>query len=158
MARFLAFDFGKRRIGVAVGQRITSTAEGIETVVNTDQGPDWKAIDRLIKGWKPKAIIVGLPLHMDGSPSDMSADAICFAKAIETRYAPTPVHTIDERLSTLEAREQLKEYKSPQYAYKKVDAYAAKIILETWFSTQPLPVKPSLPEEGSEGKSEEDVS
>lgn len=135
MERYLAFDFGTKRIGVAAGQKITCTAQGIETVQNTPRGPDWAAILRLVKEWSPKALIVGLPLNMDGSPSDMSDIATAFAEELERRTGIN-VYTIDERLTTRDAREQIKQNKPKKYAYEKVDTYAAKLILETWFSTQ----------------------
>lgn len=131
---FLAFDFGTQRIGVAVGQRITSTARALEELPNRAGQPDWEGIARLIETWKPSALIVGLPLRMDGGEQDMTHAANRFGRQLEGRYH-LPVHTADERLTTRAARDLLAErgHRQPDY----VDALAAKLILETWMNENP---------------------
>ena len=77
----LSFDFGFRRIGVAVGQTLTSTASPLETVSH-GQKPDWAAIDRLVKEWRPALLLVGLPLGAEGEETDMSKAARALSRRI----------------------------------------------------------------------------
>ncbi|MGB5740292.1 MAG: Holliday junction resolvase RuvX, partial [Woeseia sp.] len=102
----LAFDFGLRRIGVAVGQQVTGSASAVSTVANREAGPDWQHIDALIKDWRPQRLIVGLPMTKEGEPGTLvpAIEAFCTALA---RYK-LPIETIDERLSSSEASAQLK--------------------------------------------------
>ena len=100
--RLLGFDYGTRQIGVAVGQTLTGSAQPLLVLKARDGVPDWRQIAALIDEWKPDALVVGLPLNMDGTPSDMSARAEKFARRLEGRYRLT-VHCVDERLSTFEA-------------------------------------------------------
>ena len=123
----MAFDFGTKRIGVAIGQRITATASPAGIVRAKDGIPFWETIDKLVQKWKPSVFIVGLPLNMDGSASEMSKAATRFSKRLHGRYG-IRTQLVDERLSTFEA----KEFESP----KKIDAIAAKIILETWLNAE----------------------
>ncbi|MGI9335422.1 MAG: Holliday junction resolvase RuvX [Gammaproteobacteria bacterium] len=124
----LGFDHGERRIGVAVGQSITATATALG-VIDVDSGrPDWDAIAALIGDWQAEALIVGLPLNMDGTEQAASAGARRFAAALKRRFE-LPVHLHDERLSTREARERLhRQGEDPE----QDDAMAARIILEGW--------------------------
>jgi putative Holliday junction resolvase len=94
----LTFDFGLRRIGVAVGQTLTRTASALETVSH-GQKPDWAAIDRLVKEWKPALLLVGLPLGAEGEETEMSKSARRFGTALQKRYS-TAVQYMDERLSS----------------------------------------------------------
>jgi len=121
----MAFDFGTKRIGVAIGQRITATATPATTVAAKDGIPLWEMLDKLVQEWKPNVFIVGLPLNMDGSESKMSKAATRFSKRLHGRYG-IRTQLVDERLSTFEAR----EFEIPG----KVDAIAAKVILETWLN------------------------
>ena len=135
MKRYMAFDYGSKRIGVATGQRITSTAEPIAIVKVSAKGVHWQEIDKLIQTWRPAEIVVGLPLNMDGTHSEsITPLAEKFAEALKKAY-PYPVHMMDERLSTNEARLDLMGNESKTQG-DYVDAYAAKLILESWFSTQ----------------------
>jgi len=132
---YLAFDFGTRYIGVAVGQDVTRTARPLTTLKQVNKIPDWHGIRKLITEWSPKAIIVGIPIHEHGPNQWITAAAKVFAErlALETSCV---VHTIDERLSTVEARQALFEaggYRS--LAKEAIDAMAAKVILETWLQT-----------------------
>ncbi|MFT4711854.1 MAG: putative Holliday junction resolvase [Candidatus Azotimanducaceae bacterium] len=125
----MGFDYGTRKIGVATGQLITRTANPIAIVPAKDGIPNWADIEKLIKEWKPSQLVVGLPLNMDGSESEMSIRALKFARRLTGRFN-LPHHTIDERLSTREAREQ-------STTSGQIDDIAAKIILESWLSIQP---------------------
>lgn len=129
---YLAFDFGTRYIGVAVGQDVTQTARPLTTLKRQGKIIDWIAIKKLIKHWKPAAIIVGIPTHDAGPNQWITELAKTFAGqlAVETDCI---VHTVDERLSTVEARQALFDeggYRS--LAKEAIDAMAAKVILETW--------------------------
>ena len=126
----IAFDFGEKRIGTAVGQTVTRTATPLETVPVRREKPDWNAIDRLIGAWKPDALVVGLPLNMDGSEQRVTAQARRFANRLQGR-AGLPVHLADERLSTREAWTRLVESGSRRGG---PDPIAAQVILEGWFA------------------------
>jgi len=123
----LGFDFGKQRIGVAVGQSITGTATALCTITARQGKPDWDRISALIDQWQPAELVVGLPLHDDGSDSDISKDVRRFVKQLHGRYQ-RPVHTMNERLSTHAAREYMQESPGKQ----ELDAVAAMIILQNW--------------------------
>lgn len=135
----LAFDFGLRRIGAAVGQFTTRTATSLETISNGKQ-PDWAAIDRLVKDWKPTRFLLGLPLGADGEETDMSRAARRFAGLLQERYS-LPVSYQDERLSSYAAQERFIEMRAQGGLKKKhgrgLDAAAAQIFLENWLQTPP---------------------
>ena len=135
---FLGFDFGKRRIGVAVGQVVTATTSPLETVRANDGKPDWAAITRLIEDWRADALVVGLPLHMDGSDQEMTLAARRFANQLEGRYH-LPVFLADERLSSVGAEQILQEpvsgkRRNPRQQAAVLDQVAAQLILTTFFS------------------------
>jgi len=127
----LGFDFGTQRIGIAVGQSITGTATALCTINSSHGKPDWDRITDLIEHWRPDALVVGLPLHDDGSYSDISKAARKFAQQLEGRYR-LPVHSMDERLSSHAARQHMKRTAGKQ----EVDAVAAMIILQNWLEIQ----------------------
>ncbi|MCA1805057.1 MAG: Holliday junction resolvase RuvX [Xanthomonadaceae bacterium] len=124
----LGFDYGQRRIGVAVGQTITATATALATLAARDGQPDWAEVTALIEQWRPDALVVGLPLRLDGTESELSRAAQRFARRLEGRYK-RPVHLMDERLSSRTA-EQTRARGS---ARQGLDALAAQIILQDWF-------------------------
>jgi len=133
----LGFDFGLKRIGVAVGQEMTGTASALTTVAARDGKPDWDAISRLIHEWQPDAVVVGLPLNMDGSDHELSRRARRFGNQLHGRYN-LPAHFIDERLSSLEAEALLKGgLRQKAYRKEDIDKLAARVILETWLSAPP---------------------
>ena len=133
----LGFDFGLRRIGVAVGQATTHTASSLE-IVSNGQKPDWAAIDRLVAEWKPCLLLVGLPLGSEGDETAMSAAARSFGAALLKRYA-REVEFADERLSSRAARERVTALRAEGGMKKKnsgqLDAMAAQIILENWLQS-----------------------
>lgn len=137
LGTLLGFDFGFRRIGVAVGQTATCTASALVTVRHSDQ-PDWQAIGNLIREWKPAALVVGLPLDMEGMETEMSRAARQFAAEMGKRFEK-PICFIDERLTSVAAGEQFAEARSQGRARRKdarkLDAMAAKIILENWLQS-----------------------
>ena len=133
---FLGFDYGERRIGVAVGQSVTGTASPLSTVNVRDGEPDWDSIDGIVSTWKPDGLVVGEPLHMDGRPQTMTRRARRFRHALRSRFG-LPVHAADERLTTVEARAEL----AGRGAFRGAGAgrrhevdhpVAARIILESW--------------------------
>lgn len=133
MHTLLGFDFGKQRIGIAVGQGITGTATALRTVTSRNGKPDWEAISTLVDEWCPQALVVGLPLHADGSDSDMTTAARKFARQLEARYR-LPVHTMDERLSSHAARQLRQD--DGRSAKTGIDAVAAMIILQNWLESE----------------------
>lgn len=133
---YLAFDYGTKFIGVAVGQDVTRTAKPLTTLKQKGKTPDWQAIKKLVEEWSPAAIIVGIPTHETGPNQWITEKARAFAEhlAVETNVI---VHMIDERLSTVEARQALFEEGGYRSLEKEaVDAMAAKVILETWLQQQ----------------------
>ncbi|MES2204591.1 MAG: Holliday junction resolvase RuvX [Pseudomonadota bacterium] len=130
--QYLAFDFGTRYIGVAVGQDVTRTAQPLTTLKRQGRAIDWNAIKKLIAHWKPAAIIVGIPTHDAGPNQWITEAAHVFAEQL-AQETTCVVHKIDERLSTIEAREILFAAGGYRCLEKEaVDAMAAKVILETW--------------------------
>lgn len=130
----LGFDFGTKRIGVAVGQRVTHAARPLATL-NANQGvPQWELVTKLLKSWQPDGLIVGIPLNMDGTEQPITHLARGFAKQLHERYH-LPVYEVDERLSTRDARERLFA-KGGYKALKKaeIDSIAAQLILQTWLT------------------------
>ena len=133
----LAFDFGMRRIGIAVGQATTRTASALATVSNGKQ-PDWAAVDRLVREWQPQQLLVGLPLSLDGEETDMSKAARGFGNQLQERYA-LPVAFADERLTSRAAERRFAELRAAGGARRKnadqLDAISAQIILENWLQS-----------------------
>lgn len=128
----LGFDYGTRKIGVAVGQAVTGTATALETLHSVNQKPDWKRIEELIEEWRPQALVVGLPLDVDDSETDATKPALRFSRQLEGRFH-LKVYLADERYSSFEARDRLGHNAK---SMKKYDAVAAKLILETWLNEQ----------------------
>ncbi len=129
---YVGFDFGMRRIGVAVGQTATRTAQALETLNVRDGIPQWEQITRLISEWKPDALVVGIPVQMDGSEQTMTYAARRFANRLKERYH-LPVYHTDERLTSVEARSRIYEaggYKS--LTKRPIDGMAAAVLLEAW--------------------------
>lgn len=129
----LAFDFGTKRIGVAIGNTLTGTARPLSVLKADNGSPDWDKLAALVAEWKPVQLLVGLPLNMDGSESELSARARKFANRLGGRLS-LPVATVDERLSSFEARGELQRSNSRPGARPEVDALAATIILESWLA------------------------
>ena len=124
MATLLGLDFGLKHIGVAVGQTITCSARPVTTVGAKDGRPDWVAFDALIREWQPERLIVGLPLNMDDTLSDMAKRAQRFANRLNARYK-LPVEMRDERLTSQDARSRSDDTDLRH-------AIAAQLILEAW--------------------------
>lgn len=144
----LGFDYGRRRIGVAIAQELTGTAAPLATVATLANGkPDWPALEKLVLTWRPDALVVGIPLNMDGTAQGMSRAARRFANQLHERFR-LPVHTADERLSSVEAKSRLRSAAGrsaeDRAGYRdQVNMVAAQIILQTWLSDPRH--EPSLP-------------
>lgn len=134
----MGFDYGRRRIGVAMAQTLTGQARALTTLGAVAERPDWVAIERLIGEWEPTGLVVGLPLNADGSEHDVTRAARRFGNRLanDTRL---PVYWVDERLSSHAATERLQQRgrKPLQRHAKEVDAEAACVILETWLTDNP---------------------
>jgi len=132
----LAFDFGLRRIGVAVGQDVTASASPVGSIANGDAGVDHDEIRRLIAEWHPSRLIVGMPLHPDGSPSEMTETVDAFV--IELARYELPVETVDERFTSLEAERTLKNARRQgsrgRITKADIDVAAAVCIAERYLA------------------------
>lgn len=129
---FLGFDYGKRHTGVAVGSRQSGAAQPLALLTARGGEPDWRAIDRLMAEWQPEAVIVGLPLDMDGSENAMTRAARAFGEALKARYN-VPVYWVDERLSSRVATDTLLEEGVPLKRHKRqIDKRAAQTILQAF--------------------------
>lgn len=132
---FLAFDYGTKNIGVAVGQKITKSATVLAPLLAKNAVPPWDEIDKLVKNWQPEALVVGVPYQINGSDLKVTPLAKNFITELKKRYQ-LPVYAAEERLTTKAAREKIFErggYKALQN--ESVDSLAAKLILEEWMST-----------------------
>ena len=129
----LGFDFGHARIGVAVGQELTATAQPLAILDAVNQRPNWSGIDQVIEQWRPELLVVGVPYHADGSKSTVTTSAIRFSRQLRARYSVS-VETIDERLSSREAHTFVatKRTRKIRGTVNRVDAVAAALILESW--------------------------
>ena len=129
----LGFDYGTQRIGVAYGQSLTGTAQRVCVLKAKDGIPDWGQIEALISEWKPNLFVVGIPYNLDGSESELMVRAIKFANRLNGRFHK-PSYGMDERLSSVEAAEQVFEKNRGAKKRASIDDIAARIILENWFS------------------------
>ena len=132
----LAFDYGLRRIGVAVGNVITATAEPLLTLRARDGEPDWNDIGGCVAAWGPGLAVVGVPYNMDGSPGALTERALSFASALAARFG-LEVVTVDERLSSREAEDALRHRRRAGTLGRRirradVDKEAARVLLRQW--------------------------
>jgi putative Holliday junction resolvase len=127
----LGFDYGRLRTGVAVGQTLTGTASALITLQARNNRPDWDGIDKLIREWQPDGLVVGVPVHMDGTEQEMTAAARKFGRQLKARYN-LPVYEADERLSSAEAEQNLGGTQDKA----AIDREAARLILQAWLDEQ----------------------
>ena len=123
----LGFDYGRKRLGIAVGQSVTGTANPLTVLPVRSGEPDWQVLARLVADWTPGAMILGWPTTADGGPTGLEDEITQFEAALMSRFH-LPVHRIDERLSSHEAGQRQTKFGAP------LDAYAAQVIIETWFT------------------------
>ena len=136
----MAFDFGTQKIGVAVGQSVTATAQALPEIRAKDGQPDWQEVARLIDEWQPDAFVVGVPVQMDGTEFELTQRARKFGQRLHGRFGK-PWFPMDERLTSFAAREQHKEQNKTQRRAGSakgslVDSIAASLILQSWFAEQ----------------------
>jgi putative holliday junction resolvase len=134
----LAFDFGLRRIGVACGDSVSRNTSALETVPAGPKGPRWELIAAMMRDWQPDMAVVGLPYNVDGSDNEMTGAARDFAAELGRRFG-LEVVMVDERYSSLEAAARLQAERESgmrrrRVAKSDVDAAAARVILERWFT------------------------
>ena len=132
----LVFDFGMKHIGIAIAEPRAQVARGLVTIPAKAGEPHWHALDPVVKEWQPVRLVVGLPINMDGTPSEGSAQARRFGRRLAARYALT-VDYADERLSTFEAISR----GAPADA---AHTQAAEVIGETWLNER-VPVDSDEP-------------
>jgi putative Holliday junction resolvase len=141
----IAFDYGLRQIGVAHGQTLTATAEGIAIIKASDGAPNWDNVKTLLNEWKPSLLLVGLPLNMDGSESELSRLARKFARRLQGRFN-LEVLMVDERLTSHDAKLSIREAgfgkKSSKIDLTKIDHLAATLILQSWLDQPNLGQQP----------------
>jgi len=149
-AIYLGFDFGLKRIGMAVGDEVTRLARPLPAVANGRQ-PDWDALAKALKEWRPSAVVVGLPIDLDGNDQSITKQARIFAHQLRTRYG-VPVHLCDERMSSRAADDEIRSARSDGRKTRRVqkgdrDGVAARLILEQWLSESARAIEqPSSPE------------
>ena len=126
--QIIAFDYGEKKIGVAVGQTSTNTSSPLKVIFNNHGKVNWDEINSLLNEWNPDLIIVGKPLNMDGTESEVMKKVDKFYNNL-TKIYKARYEYVDERLTTFEAKEILKDNKA-----ELVDANAAKILIDNWFN------------------------
>ncbi len=135
----LGFDFGTAQIGIATGQTVTSTATSLAIITARDGIPDWRALGEIINEWQPDLIVVGLPLNMDDSESELSRRARKFARRLHGRFNIDTL-MMDERLSSREAKTAHRRLGKRDL--DKVDHIAAALILQSWLNHPQLGQRP----------------
>jgi len=132
VSTILAFDFGTRKIGVAIGNTLVRVAHPLTTIRGEARSPRFEAIAALVAQWQPQALVVGRPVHADGTPHEITAQADRFARTLEARFG-LPVMRVDERYTTEVADVELRNAGAPPEARgKSRDAVAAQLILQSW--------------------------
>ena len=130
----IAFDFGMKKIGSAIGQTITGNTRPLKIIPAKEGIPQWSTITELVKKWRADAIVVGIPFNMDGSQQNITFKAQQFIQELQA-LVTIPIYTMDERLTSVAAREILFQqggYKALQDG--QVDCVAAQLILENWLN------------------------
>jgi putative pre-16S rRNA nuclease len=128
----IAFDYGLRQIGVAVGNCLTASTQPLSIVRAKDGIPNWQELEALVREWQPDLIVVGDPLNMDGSDGALGERARKFSRRLHGRLG-LPVEMTDERLSSFEAKQALQEQgHRGNYNRQPADSVAAQLILQTW--------------------------
>ena len=124
----LAFDYGTKKIGVAVGQNVSCTANPLGIIKVTKGQGHWLQIDRIIQEWQPNNLLIGWPVHMDGTDSKILEKIEAFIKELQVRYSINCIK-VDERLTSIIAKQTIKELRLTQC---DADSMAAQIILQAW--------------------------
>ncbi len=134
---FLGFDFGTKKIGVAVGQLTTATANSLQTLRSPNEAPNWQAIEGLVKEWQPAGFVVGVSRQHDGTDNPVTPRMLKFCRQLNGRFN-LPVHQQDEMLSTFEAKQLLFDdvHVNATKLWAVQDELAAQLILQTWLNGQ----------------------
>ena len=136
----LGFDFGLRRIGVAVATRQFGRASALDTLISASSGPDYTAIGALIREWRPSRLVVGAPLSLDGSENDMSRAADRFARKLAHEFN-LPIERVDERHTSVEAEDMVRTARRAGRKRRAraadIDKLAAQVILQSWLDRHP---------------------
>jgi putative Holliday junction resolvase len=136
---FLGFDFGTKKIGVAIGQLTTKTANSLQTLRSPNQTPNWQVIEKLVKEWQPTGFVVGISRQHDGTDNFVTPRMLKFCRQLNGRFN-LPVHQQDEMLSTFEAKQML--FDDVQVNATKLwavqDELAAQLILQSWLNQQEI--------------------
>lgn len=132
---YLGFDFGMKKIGVAVGQTNTATASPLQTIRSIQQNPNWELISQLIKEWQPIGLVVGISRQQDGTDNPVTPRMLKFCRQLEGRFQ-LPVYQQDETLSTFEAKQLLFDdlHVNATKLWSVQDQLAAQLILQTWLN------------------------
>ena len=132
---YLGFDFGNKKIGIAVGQTTTAIASPLKTIRSIKQQPNWELISQLMKEWNPAGLVVGVSRQADGSDNLITPRMLKFCRQLEGRYS-LPVHQIDEAFSTFEAKQMLFDdlHVSAEKLWDVQDQLAAQLILQSWLN------------------------
>ncbi|WP_410209696.1 Holliday junction resolvase RuvX [Aquirhabdus sp.] len=139
--RIVAFDFGTQKTGAAFGQSMTGTGTPLSLIPMKDGIPDWVLLDKVLAEWQPDICLVGLPLNMDDSESELCLRARKFARRVKHRLNK-PVWMVDERLTTREAREDVRRVSNQRKGKAPAaDSMAAVLLIESWFR-EPVGVLP----------------
>ena len=130
----LAFDFGLVQIGVAVGNTLLRTTQPLAILRARAGIPDWQALEQLVRDWQPELLLVGDPLNMDGSDSELCERARKFARRLHGRLG-LPVTMVDERLTSFEAKQVSREQgHRGDYKRRPIDSQAAELVLQSWLN------------------------
>ena len=124
----MAFDYGTRRVGAAVGNSVTKAGQALKTIAAPSGGALFQEIERLLKEWQPDQLVVGRPVHPDGSPHEMTAKAVRFGNQLHGRFQ-LPVAWVDERYTSAVLEGDAK-------MHDNLDAHSAALILEQYFAEQ----------------------
>jgi len=128
----MAFDFGLKQIGVAIGNCLLATTQPLAILKARDGIPNWQDVANLLEEWQPDLLLVGNPLNMDGTQSELGARARKFGNRLHGRFG-LPVELADERLTSFEAKQDLAASgHSGDYKAQPIDSYAAELILKSW--------------------------
>jgi len=129
----LGIDFGLSKIGIAIGQMITKTAQPIAILKASKGVPEWSVLQKLIDEWGVDTIVIGLPLNMDGTEQPITKKAKTFGEAIKKRFE-LPLYFSDERLTSVSAREFMHTHIKGQARFANADGVSAKLIVESWMN------------------------
>jgi putative Holliday junction resolvase len=134
---YLGFDFGTKKIGVAVGQLTTATANSLQTIRSPNQTPNWQAIEQLVKEWQPAGFVVGISRQLDGTDNVVTPRMLKFCRQLNGRFN-LPVHQQDETLTTFEAKQMLFDdvHVNATKLWSVQDELAAQLILQSWLNQQ----------------------